>query len=459
MTRTRTSVLAVSLFLAAGMLALFLVFLTGRSSGSRPAFLSKAGGEAGDTPGEVANHEGPTSYEAYMSAARTYPARTIPPAIAARAKATFNRIAKADARRLRHGRRLQDDGNEWRLYGPRVNATQPGVLSFSGATNNTASRVTTLVADPDCSAKHCELWAGVAGGGSWHTHNAVAPNPTWEQVSPDDLDQNSVGTLTLAPGSKHGKHDTLYLGTGEANRCSSGCEAGVGIYKSTDGGEHWKKLKDTCVSNSTYPCATPGIDAFLGRGINSIVIDPRDSSHLLVGSALGVRGLSHVIGNGGTSRFEPGTNEPGVYESHDGGATFTEVWDGTKPDGGISFGITDLGLDPLNADVVYAAGFDAGVWRRDAAAAPTAFQQVFAPQFNTGAGIDRTMFAATVKNGHTRIYLTDGTAAGGGPTDPFAANFWRTDNANQPAATLLASQSSPTLTSCTPPPATNTYPS
>ena len=110
-----------------------------------------------------------------------------------------------------------------------------------------------------------------------------------------------------------------------------------------------------------YPCATPGIDAFLGRGINSIVIDPRNSSHMLVGSALGVRGLSHVIGAGGSSRFEPGANEPGVYESNDGGATFKEVWDGTKPDAGISFGITDLGLDPLNPDVVYVAGFDAGV--------------------------------------------------------------------------------------------------
>src|SRR5204863_1061726 len=151
---------------------------------------------------------------------------------------------------------------------------------------------------------------------------------------------------------------------------------------------------------------TPGIDSFLGRGINSIVIDPRDSSHLLVGSALGVRGLSHVIGNGGTSRFEPGSNEPGVYESHDGGATFTEVWDGAKPDAGISFGITDLGLDPLNSNVVYAAGVDAGLWRRDAGAASTAFQQVFKPQFNLGAGIDRTTFAATAKNGHPRIKLT-----------------------------------------------------
>ena len=65
-------------------------------------------------------------------------------------------------------------------------------------------------------------------------------------------------------------------------------------------------------------------------------------------------------------------------------------------------------------------GFDAGAWRRDAGAAATAFQQVFAPQFNQGgnlgAGIDRTMFALTAKNGHTRIYLTEGTANTGGST-------------------------------------------
>ncbi len=221
---------------------------------------------------------------------------------------------------------------------------------------------------------------------------------------------------------------------------------------------------------------TPGKDAFLGRGINSIVIDPRNSSHMLVGSARGVRGIAHVIGAGGTSRFEPGANDPGVYESFDGGATFRMVWDGAKPDpvgpGGsnISFGITDLGLDPLNPAVVYAAGFDAGVWRRDAGAAITAFQQVFRPQFNQnvadvaheGGGTDRAMFALTVKNGHTRIYLTDGTAAGGGPTDPFAANFWRTDNGQLSAATLLASQPPADLaagTNCTPPdPAAHTFP-
>ena len=459
MLRKRYRVAMVAVVIAAAFLAALLLALasgSGSTQAGNAAVLAKAGeggdaDSAGDTPGL-----GPVSFDAYQAAERTYPANVIPPAITQRAEDTFNAIAAADARKGDP----KGASHTWHLYGPVRNATEPGVISFSGATNNTASRVTALVADPNCTAKQCRLWTGVSGGGVWRTDNALAPKPDWQQVSPEQLDQNSVGTLTLDP-----THNTLYLGTGEANRCSSGCEAGVGIYKSTDDGNHWTKLSDACVNNPTYTCASPGVDSFLGRGINSIVVDPRDSNHIFVGSALGVRGLNHVIGAAGeTQRFEPGANEPGVYESHNGGATFTEVWNGAKPDAGgtVSFGITDLELDPLNPDVVYAAGFDAGAWRRDAGAAATAFQQVFAPQFNQGAGIDRTMFALTSKNNKTRIYLTDGTAAGGGPTDPFAANFWRTDNANNlTAAALLTSQGSttPTGAACNPPdPTTHTFP-
>ena len=100
------------------------------------------------------------------------------------------------------------------------------------------------------------MWVGVSGGGVWRTDNATATDPDWKQLKPDQLDQNSVGTLTLDPTDKKG--DTIYLGTGEANRCASGCEAGVGIYKSTDGGEQWTKLAGACVSNATYACVVPG---------------------------------------------------------------------------------------------------------------------------------------------------------------------------------------------------------
>ena len=440
MTRTRTTVLSGTLLLLAAAVALTLVFLAGRSSGGTPVYRLGAG-SGGLLNKEGTAGEGPAQgYEAYRSAARTYPANTISPGIVARAKSTFTKIAKRDARlrkalRRSQGRGFQWDSSQWQFYGPRKYAVEPGVLAFSGATNVTASRTVALVADPDCSARKCRIWAGTSGGGVWRTNNVVAPNPVWKQVAPEDLAQNSVGQLVLDPSDK--KHDTLILGTGEGNRCSSGCEAGVGLYKSKDGGNHWAKIPGLCVSNATYACVTPGKDAFLGRGINGIVLDPRNSKHMFVGSAQAVRGLSHTIGNGGTTRLEPGANQPGLYESFDDGQTFTEVWNGNIPNG---FGVTDVGLDPRNPDVVYASAFDAGAWRRDAGAGQTAFQQVFAPQFNQGAGIDRTMFALTPKNGHTRMYLTDGTANGNGPSDPLASNFWRTDMADQSAAGLLASQ-------------------
>jgi hypothetical protein len=407
--------------------------MAGNSSGRTP-ILKLQQGNAAEAAGE-----GPAgTWEAYEAAARAYPARSVPPAVMAQAKATYMKIVRADARRakLARSRGFQWDDDEWQDYGPQKFAFEPGVLAFSGVDNHTASRAPALLIDPDCGRKHqgCRMWVGASGGGVWLTENALKKDPKWFYVT-DGIQQNSVGQLVLDPNDWQNK--TLYLGTGEGNRCSSGCEAGVGIYKSTDGGDHWKKLADKCVSNATYPCVTPGKDAFLGRGINAIVIDPKNPKHILVGSAQAVRGLSHVIGNvptGSTSRAEPGANAAGVYESTDGGKTFTMVWNGNSA---ASFGVTDVGLDPLDNKTVYAAAFDQGVWRRDAGAGQTAFQQVFAPRFvSPPIGQDRQMIALTVKNGHTRIYLTDGT----GNTGTNFAEFWRTDDANQSAAALLASQ-------------------
>jgi len=431
----------------------------GKFAGGDPDQQQAASGE--DTPGEGVVG----GYDAYVAAAEAYPAAAVPSTLAKRAKATFGQLAGKDAR---HGD-PRGKGKNWALFGPLQNGTQPGVTAFSGATNNTASRITALVVSSNCGANgpgpgpKCRVWAGASGGGIWRTDDATASSPNWMQTNPNGLAQNSVGVLTLDPTDKRG--NTLYLGTGEPNRCSSGCEAGVGVYKSMDGGNHWMKLDDTCVSNATYSCVNPGKDAFLGRGISAIVIDPTNKNHIFVGSARAVRGLSHVIGNGGQTSGEPAANEPGLYESWNGGKTFTEVWDGAKPDcatrdsGGncivfASFGVTHVALDPSDPSVVYASAFDAGIWRRDSGAASTAFSQVFAPQFFQGAGIDRTEFALTTKNGHTRAYVFDGTANGGGTAGALASNFWRTDMADQSASSLLASQAA----GSTPPPDTTTYP-
>src|SRR5262249_30369032 len=171
-------------------------------------------------------------------------------------------------------------------------------------------------------------------------------------------------------------------------------------------------------------------------------------------------------GNGGTTRVPPGANSVGLYESTDGGNTFTEVWNGN----GSTFGVRDAALDPLDATTVYASAFDQGLWRRsaslDGSSTPFDFHQVFAPRFVPpqcvpapgttcgSGGTDRTMIALTVKNGKTRIYLTDGTASSSNSSSASAAQFWRTDNANQSAAALLASETG----GATEPPATTVGP-
>src|SRR4029077_16931646 len=94
-----------------------------------------------DAPGSrTIPREGPVNgYEAYKSAARTYPANVIPVSMVQNAKKTFNKIA------------LNGDpngNNHWNAYGPLQHSIEPGVLAFSGATDATASRDTALVIAP-----------------------------------------------------------------------------------------------------------------------------------------------------------------------------------------------------------------------------------------------------------------------------------------------------------------------
>ena len=169
MIRARRSVL-VAMVLLAGALALSLVLLARGSSGNRAGFVGKLGvAEASESAVETPGL-GPTSYEAYLQAERTYPANNIPLRIQRRAKATFSRIARADLKRMKqvkagHGFLWAHSNGHWKLYGPKTYGVQPGVTSFSGATNVTASRITAMVADPDCTSHHCRLWVGASGGG------------------------------------------------------------------------------------------------------------------------------------------------------------------------------------------------------------------------------------------------------------------------------------------------------
>ena len=95
--------------------------------------------------------------------------------------------------------------------------------------------MTALAVDPKCKPQECTLYVGAAGGGVWRSKNALAPNPSWKQIS-DGIPTNAIGSIAVDPNDPTGK--TIYVGTGEAN-ASGDSEAGVGLYKTTDDGAHW----------------------------------------------------------------------------------------------------------------------------------------------------------------------------------------------------------------------------
>ena len=88
-----------------------------------------------------------------------------------------------------------------------------------------------------------------------------------------------------------------------------------------------------------------------------------------------------MIGDGRNARLEPGANARGLYESFDGGETFTMVWNGENPEPAPRrSGSPTSSSTRSTRHVVYASAFDAGLLaaRRRGA---TAFEQVFKPQF------------------------------------------------------------------------------
>jgi hypothetical protein len=310
----------------------------------------------------------------------------------------------------------------WQQVGPITPSVPSSSTQNGGAGTTQSGRETALAVANTCGADVCRLWVGAAGGGIWATNNGLAQHPSWHESS-DGLTSNAIGAIVVDPTDASGR--TLYVGTGEPNGASD-AEAGVGLFKSTDYGAHW-----TLVSGSVSVAA--------GRSIGAIAIDPTNANHLYIGTAVARHGSSSV--NGG--RFTPpGAPQIGLYESTDGGATWTLAFSDlsdpvnpASPNGSDFFrgGVTGIALDPSDPSTVYLSMFDYGIFRKSQRLdGDSAYHSVFA---SAGGGsvanssTSRTQFALAPNGSNLRIYATD---AGSGPGD-----FYRVDNANVSAATLL----------------------
>lgn len=320
---------------------------------------------------------------------------------------------------------LQSDASEhaasWTELGP-FTPVVAAPWTYTGRQALDSGRITSLAISHRCVAGDCRLFVGAAGGGVWVTADALASTPTWTS-SNSGIPTTSIGSLLVDPTDSSGQ--TLYAGTGEPSG-SGDSEAGLGLYKSSDAGQTWSLV--------------PGsLAAAHDRSIGGIAVDPRNAQHIFIGTAVARHGSSAA--NGG--RFTP-PNAPtiGLYESLDGGSTFTLVFsvpsDTVNPasaTGGDFFrgGVSRVAVDPtsLGEDSqtrIYFSVFDYGLYR---SAASGGYEQVFAAAGGgtvAASSFSRTEFALVAREDGLRIYLGD---AGTG-----AADFYRVDNANVPAATL-----------------------
>ena len=294
----------------------------------------------------------------------------------------------------------------WQLVGP-SKATQPGVLNVlgAGAQYVTAGRVTAMAIGPGCTRGACPIYVGAAGGGIWRAKDGLAGSPQWEFVS-SSFATNAIGSITVDPNDSTGM--TIYAGTGEPN-ISIDSEAGMGIYKSTDGGNTWTLLPGSTVAPSN----------FRGRAVASIAITP--SGDILAGIARAQRGVSEVAE--GVTSNPPAATVPaafGVYKSTDGGATFTNL---TPAAFGSARGVNEVAVDPNNGSIYYASFLGAGIWRSSNAGAT--WTQIKSPLTtpNNVNNTDRSEFALANDKGTTRMYA--GIGGAGGPV----ARFYRANNA------------------------------
>ena len=369
-----------------------------------PPALSKHLEEIARTyPGnEGLEEEGPGSAAEAEFLARAYPADTISVGQMDRARSAFTRTKN------KAFPRGQPKPGSWTSVGPSQALYPFEDLRTSGlyVPNEyiAGGRTTDAALAPTCVPGNCTYYIAAAGGGVWRTKNALAADVKWTYLG-GPLGINATGTVEIDPNDPTG--NTVYVGTGEANICGSGCVAGTGIYKSTNGGDTW-----------TGPI---GEAEFSGKGVGEILVVPGDPNTLYVASTTALRGMSSVC-CAGVTRPVPGAAKWGLYKSTDGGASWTFIHNGsvnvadcvgdipefTNTRTCSPRGVRDIAFDPNDSATIYASSYARGVWRSaDAGATWTQIK----PSLNSA--VIQTRAAISVNelpNGKTRMYVYEGNA-------------------------------------------------
>lgn len=171
-------------------------------------------------------------------------------------------------------------------------------LEWTTIESNMGGRTRALMWDPNDVSEN-KVWAGSVTGGIWYNDNIYDNNSDWMSVD-DFWPSLSVSCIVYDPNDPM----TFYAGTGEYQtareiyRESSG--VGIGIWKSTDGGQSWEIL--------------PTTEEF--KYISDLKIRNNDGvSEVYAGVVSGTYG-------GANHQSEP---NDGLYRSIDGGNSWEQV--------------------------------------------------------------------------------------------------------------------------------------
>jgi hypothetical protein len=194
---------------------------------------------------------------------------------------------------------------------------------YSLGPRNINGRIRAMASHPNDGLTY---YAGSANGGVWVTRNA---GRWWSPLMHDEpaLEIGALAVHLTDPGNPSGEV-TIYAGTGESH-CLPWYD-GVGVLKSTDSGKTW---------SATGAMPGPGNDRAAG-----ILIDP---------SSISVNPATTVVYAAGTAMQ---CSTGGVFKSTNGGATWSLLL--AKP-------ISDLAMDPVNTQVLYAGVQGEGISRFD----------------------------------------------------------------------------------------------
>ena len=327
---------------------------------------------------------------------RTYPSGRIPA------------NALSDARKQLAKQKSATPGSlptaSWSLIGPQP--TTPRNLTYRGSPV-VSGRVTAIAVDP---ANSMHVYLGGAVGGVWETTDG---GTTWTPLT-DNQPTLSIGSIAIDPTNTQ----TIYVGTGEQDYLNS--YYGAGILKSTDGGSTWTQLGQSAFVG---PFSAGAGGAYIG----SLAIDA--AGHVFAGV------------------LSTGTLGSGIYESTDGGKTWTVSLSGAAGNEVLydsNSGFLYAALGPCGSVCGSSGTLQAGIFvSADDGTTWTSLNNATLPTTNVGR-IGLALFPSTAT---TKAILYAGIAYATGASAGSLQGVWKSTDAGTTWTLLTA----PTLSDyCTP---------